>query len=118
MIRADSTKQLRISLMSDSLLTENYLLQLVLDEEEYLLREVDRLSINYRSNSEHIEWAKNKFNVIKKMFYIFSFLSLVFIVGGFHQWFFKYQRYIDAQVKIEGEKYLKKLKKKSNPKSK
>ncbi|CAM4410465.1 hypothetical protein [Zobellia nedashkovskayae] len=107
--KAIATTDLRKDLMKDSIGMDSKFFDLVIDEEEYLLRRLETLMANNTKNKVIIEQASLRLTLYNKLNYRASFLALVMIIFGFLLWYFKHQKYIDAETKWKGEKYLKLL---------
>jgi len=118
LIRVDSTRNLRRQLMKDSLNYKNPTFGVVIEEEEYLSREIDKMHSDFNSRVERIKWVEARYDFIKEVFGFSSIISMLLIGFGFGQWYYKHQRYIDAEMKLEGEKILKKIKNRKSEKSK
>lgn len=104
MKKAAYTKNLRVELMKDSISFNSKYFEMVLDEEEYLLREFDRLKIESDGFSNKMKALELKNEVVKNLFIIIYFVSILLIVVGFYFWQVKYQKYIDLELKLN---YLK-----------
>lgn len=79
------------------------------------------LKLSYLNHSKSWFAYVNKQNrldlVYQSNIYIRNFSALLIIIGsglmilGFFNWYYKYQIYLDAERKVNGEKFIKKLKK-------
>jgi|SRR5690606_13319788 len=93
---------------------------------------IEIIKLKSQKNIPYIEIYKSEIkmaNLIQKQFddllmdrfdriILLHLISSFLIVFGFWKWYFKYQQYIDAEIKIKGQEYIDKLEKRSKKKSK
>ncbi len=106
-LEAESTKNLRIKLMKDSLSFNGKFFDMVNNEEEYLLRKIDEFSPKFYLLKNEIESRKFEFELLNKILLFSIILSVFILYIGFHLWYHKIQKHIDLEFKLD---YLKNLK--------
>jgi len=96
----DTTVDINIKYLKNLLEERNGLI----DNLNQNVKEAAKLNGFKQAAFERVENAKSYYKFID----IIGFIMMFF---GFTGWYIKHQRYIDAEIKVNGEKYLKKLKK-------
>ena len=112
-------KELYFKETSDSLTSNTDFVNQLLADKNRLEKERAELEKNYnqkiteinKTYEDSISWES-----MTNWSWIFKTMNIsgtILFISGLLFWYFKHQRYIDAEKKLEGEKFLKKLKKKS-----
>jgi hypothetical protein len=83
-----------------------------IEEHKNLFVDVESSRLSFVEHNNNLKAIRYKSKMFRFLAIVIIITGLILMFYGFRNWQFKYQRYIDAEMKYKGLKYIEKLKEK------